>query len=174
MLQPNTVYHPTGEFIDEGVYGAGHCQLCNHALRYYFGIANENNHHLMVGSDCILKFGVQSPYSHEKYTSQEEIRVDMVRMMLESLANIKAPNFDPRFILTITKDEYIKKGFTPRMLMSIDNIASGFKVTYDPTWFKLTLRKQMHIDQMPLMKAHRNWNKLKLALSPSQLEKYGK
>lgn len=168
-LQKNTKYSPTGYFIAHDYFGAEHCELCNHAVKYQYEIANENNHCLLVGSDCILKFECVSPFTKEVYKSMEEIRMDMIRTIL---FQFKERGVNPTFIDSLLKEDALKNGYTPKQMIAVENIAVGFKIPYNILWFKINLRTDKNKLQMPEMINHPRWNVLKMALSEQQLTKY--
>lgn len=168
-LQPNTVYKPTGVWLAFDYFGEAHCELCGHAVKYQYEIMNDNHHSVMIGSDCILKFGCYSPFNNEKYTTFEEIRIDMIRIILNKFIENKV---NKSFIDGLLKPEVLANGFSPKQMIAIENIACGFKIPYNINWFKINLRPDRNRMQMDLMKNHAHWSILKYALNETQRKKY--
>ena len=168
-LQDNTTYHPTGLLISHAAFGDANCELCGHAVKYQYEIINENDHSLLIGSDCILKFKCVSPFTNVAYISLEDIRIDMVKLMLLEFIKKGASK---SFIDSLMKDDLIKKGYSPKQMIAIENIACGFRISYDIGWFKINLRTDHNISQLDAMIAHPNWNTLKFALSDTQMKRY--
>lgn len=169
MLQPNTTYKPNGEYYVYAVRGEGHCDLCGTAVKYHYGIANENGDVQYVGSDCIIKFEIVSPFTGEKYHDPEQLRMDMVKMTIDKFIEKGASK---EFFSSLRQEVYLSKGHSPKQLIAIENTAIAFGIVYDVGWFKLNLKSDKNKAQMEELKKHRNWENLKYALSPAQLKKF--
>lgn len=173
-MDTSNKYVANGEFNDLGFYGAGVCELCGHPVRYHYGISSlSDSSKKNVGSDCIIKFGVASPFTKEAYKNLEEIRIDMVKMTLQKLSEINVEGFNPSFIIRMMNIDLIKGGYSPNQMIAIDNIAHGFKVKYDASWFKINLRTMKNKTQMLGFLKSPRLDFLKDALSSVQAEKFG-
>lgn len=126
------------------------CQLCDHhGLMWHFEIVNKfNNNSLLVGSECIKNFYLEYNQAHPELDQVDIDSLDselkeLVREFIESdrkfninmvLRAIRINN--PRFPITLKKGK-----FSPNQLKWILRLAEKFNIEYDPTDFKLNLKK---------------------------------
>ncbi|KFN39684.1 MAG: hypothetical protein JU82_06255 [Sulfuricurvum sp. MLSB] len=154
------------------------CELCNQEhVRYHFEIKNRNtNHHLRVGSSCILKFQIQV-FENDKLLDaksskrkleqiKNKIRLDSCIEALKRLS-MKEPND----ILKNALEFYLKnKYLTPKFAFVVFWRLSNHQIEHSPSFFKVSLKKDKYkkdLMQMPLNHVHVIWS----ALSSVQREK---
>lgn len=153
------------------------CELCNQEqLRYHFEIRNRNtNHHLWVGSSCILKFQVQV-FDNGKLLdakgSKRKLDELKNKMRLDSCINAlkKLASKEPNDILKNALEFYQKnKYLTPKFAFVVFWRLSKHHIDHSPSFFKVSLKKDKYkrdLRQMPSSHVHMIWP----ALSSSQKE----
>ncbi|WP_339150093.1 hypothetical protein [Pseudoalteromonas galatheae] len=169
--------------IEDHVIANEECELCNQEqLRYHFEIKNRHtNHHLWVGSSCILRFKVQvfengtllnvEDASKKLDKLKKKMRQDSCVNSLKKLASQESNS-----ILANALEFYLKnKYLTPRQAFVVFWRLSTNKVDHCPSFFKVSLKKDKYkndLREMPLERVHMIWP----ALSSSQRKlarKYG-
>jgi len=152
------------------------CKLCNkEQLRYHFEIKNRNtNHHLWVGSSCILKFQVQvfdngnlldAQGSKKKLNElKQKMRLDSC---INSLKKLAASENDSNILSNALKFYLKNKCLTPKFSFVVFWRLSSNKIDHCPSFFKVSLKKEQYksdFAKMPLDRVHLIWP----ALSSSQ------
>lgn len=151
------------------------CQLCEHEqLRYHFEIRNAlTKQTLWVGSQCILQFDL-SVFEAGRRLSPAETKKKLNRLMqrmrlqscLRALEKLAAAENNE--ILTNALKYYAQnKCLTPKFAFVVLWRLRQHQIDHSPTFFKITLRKARHkedLRQMPLSRVHMIWP----ALSSSQ------
>jgi len=154
------------------------CELCGQQdLRYHFEIANGyTSATLWVGSHCILQFDVAvlekgrrlSPTEAKRHLTKltQKMQLESCVRALEQLA---AQEDNP--ILSGALEYYRrKKKLTPKYAAVIFWKLQAFRIDHHPSFFKIELRRDKHIEdlrQMPTRRVHRFWG----ALSTTQRRK---
>jgi len=147
------------------------CQLCGQEqLRYHFGIENEfNRNTLWVGSHCILKFSLAVYDEGRRLTDVEaKKKLDKLteKMRLEScvkaLEKLAATENNP--ILNNALEYYKKnKKLSPKFAFVVFWKLNDYQIDHNPSFFKVSLRRQQHIDdlaEMPTDRVHVFWRSL--------------
>ena len=151
------------------------CQLCNQEeLRYHFQIKNRyTNHILWVGSQCILKFNVPV-YENGLLLSKQKAKRKLkllieqkhIEFCIKSLEKLTSATNNE--ILHSALDYYMReKSLTPKFAFVVFWQLKIHKIDYNPTFFKINLKKKRHKDNfrdMPSDRVHLIWP----ALSSSQ------
>jgi hypothetical protein len=154
------------------------CHLCGQQdLRYHFKIGNRyTNHHLWVGSHCILQFDVAiidqgrrlAPDEAKRHLHKltQQMQLDACIGALETLARKESNS-----ILSGALEYYRrKKKLTPKYAAVVFWKLQEHGVDHHPSFFQVELKRQQHIEDlrtMPTQRVHRFWN----ALSSSQRKK---
>lgn len=152
------------------------CELCNQEqLRYHFDIKNKHtNHHLWVGSSCILKFKVavyddDGILLDEKKTKKKlgalvnKMRLDSCLNALKKLSESEDSEILENALKYYAKNKYL----TPKFAFVVFWKLGEYKIDHHPSFFKVSLgRKKFKDDlaQMPLDRVHMIWS----ALTPPQ------
>jgi hypothetical protein len=152
------------------------CQLCDQEkLRYHFQIENEyTNKVLWVGSQCILKFQI-AVYDDYRHTLDEKGAKKKLNKLLEAIrvkSCIKALNTvatkTKNKILISALDYYKKNKFlTPKFAFVVFWQLQKNRIDRSPSFFKISLRKQVYkddLEEMPTERVHFFWK----ALTPAQ------
>ncbi len=151
------------------------CQLCNQEeLRYHFQIKNRyTNYILWVGSQCILKFNVPV-YENGLLLSKQKAKRKLklliekkhIEFCIKSLEKLASSTNNK--ILHHALDYYMReKSLTPKFAFVVFWQLQTHKIDYNPTFFKINLKKKRYKDNfqdMPLERVHIIWP----ALSSSQ------
>lgn len=151
------------------------CQLCGQEkLRYHFEISNAHTDaSLWVGSHCILKFDVAVLREGRRLTPQEaERRLTELTNEMQLKACIRALEAlaaaENNAILIGALDYYKRNGkLTPKFANVVFWRLKTNGIDHQPSFFKVELKRQQHIDDlrdMPAVRVHRFW----AALSPAQ------
>lgn len=132
------------------------CQLCQQeALRYQFEIHNRfTNATLMVGSQCILRFGV-SVFEDGRLLSREDAQKKLNRAMqqmkgescvraLEAIANEEDHQILVNALIYYRKNGYLSPKFAFVVLWRLGRTA----IDYNPSFFKIALKKKQHQDDL--------------------------
>jgi len=153
------------------------CQLCEQeSIRYHFEIRNSlTKHVLLVGSQCILKFGI-SIFENGRRLSEtdskkkldrltQKMRLDACIRSLEKLASTEANPILSNALQYYRKNEYLspKYAFVVLWRLKTNNI------DHSPSFFKINLRRDKYkndLRTMPISHVHVIWP----ALSSSQRE----
>lgn len=151
------------------------CELCDQEqLRYHFEIKNRHtNHHLWVGSSCILKFQVQvfdngtlldAKGAKKKLNElKQKMRLDSCINALKRLASSESND-----ILSNALEFYLKnKYLTPKFAFVVFWRLSSNEIDHSPSFFKVSLKKDKYkrdLREMSQDRVHRIWP----ALSSSQ------
>lgn len=150
------------------------CELCGQQdLRYHFEIANAyTDASLWVGSHCILQFDVAVldqgrrllPDQAKRHLAKltQQMQLDSCLRALEHLATRES---NP--ILTGALDYYRRnKKLTPKYAAVVFWKLQAFKIDHHPSFFKVELRRDRHIEDlraMPTRRVHRFWSALSSA-----------
>jgi hypothetical protein len=161
------------------------CELCEHPdIRYQFKITNRlNMNELLVGSECINKFGIlavdDAGIVLDQGQSRRRVQQDRRYLIAEARKKrlitslVELSNRDQEFQITSFIDYVQDRGaFTPHQLAFLLWRLDRHGVDYSPTDFKLTIRRNREKAQlaaMPDWKLRRVWR----AMSTSQKEWYG-
>ncbi|ABV87950.1 hypothetical protein [Shewanella pealeana] len=144
------------------------CELCDQEqLRYHFEIKNRRtNHHLWVGSSCILKFQVQvfengilldAKGSKKKLNElKQKMRLDSCVKSLRNLAET-----EDNVILNNALDFYLKnKYLTPKFAFVVFWRLSSNNIDHSPSFFKVSLKNDKYkqdLTQMDESRVHLIW-----------------
>lgn len=154
------------------------CQLCGkESLRYHFEIRNSlTRASLLVGSHCILKFGL-SVFEDGRKLSETEAKKKLTRLTqkmqqescIRALENLARK--EQNEILIKALDYYRKHHYlTPKFAFVVLWRLNRTKIDYNPSFFKVALKRSQHKDDlkgMELSRVHVIWP----ALSSSQRDK---
>ena len=165
----------TGKIVDSCV-PTRTCELClNNHLRYQYQIKNRfTGHRLMVGSSCILQFGVPVYSSCGVLLNTQDAKSRLNELLYLSrqkicLSRLKelAITEDNR-ILANALEYYSNKGFlSPKFAFVVFWRLKVHNIDYSPSFFKIILKTSRFKDDLRSMtanKVHVIWP----ALSPSQ------
>ena len=144
----------TGIIID-GKQKTGVCQFCDREhLKYYCEIQNiVTQHKLCIGSTCILDFAIKMYDSKGKILSKtkakqflndtlHDYQFTLCWNLLLELANGDS-------ILVSTLNYYkTQQCFTPKQAAMVFEILTTNKINYNVKWFKISLKKEIHLEQM--------------------------
>jgi|ERR1700733_6257623 len=162
----------------DAVGGAGHCGLCNQRLDYVFSVQNRHNDKvLLVGRDCIFKFGIKV-YEYNKLLTTKEahdrlnelvsqsIRAKKVDHVLEAIGALQEQDGD--FPADSFKKYYAdRRAFTPNQLSFLLWQFKVHNIVFEPRFFKLTItrnREKSQLLDMPDWKLRQLWN----CMTPAQ------
>ena len=151
-------WYYTGKVSDH-IVPSRTCQLCeNTGLRYHFEIKNkETKNILLVGSSCILLFGIavygdsgkllKGKEKEKKLT--DKIREIQTEAALEDLRQLWMADMKLRDII----DTYIesfeeRKGFSPKQLLFLYKQMKKNKISYEPSYYKVALRSDKDKDKL--------------------------
>ncbi|ULJ64396.1 hypothetical protein [Wielerella bovis] len=162
-----------------------HCELCEHShIRYQFEIENKyNGNTLLVGSECINKFGILSIdekghiLNHQQSKSKVNrdknslIKKSKEKLLINKLVELAQK--DNEFNIQSFIDYYqSRKAFTPKQLFLLIWRFDKTGISYKPSMFTMTMRRhseQAQLQQMdtwkiekilPCMKSHqKQWGK---------------
>lgn len=160
------------------------CELCDHPnIRYQFKITNSfNGNELLVGSECINKFGIaalneqgqildkddsrRKVNKDRRYLVDQGRRKKLINALLE-LARCES-DFDIESFIGYVQN---RGAFTPNQLATLFWRLDKYGVIYNPLDFKLIIRRKREKEQLLEMA---NWKLEKLwrAMSPSQQRWY--
>lgn len=156
------------------------CELCEHPeIRYQFKIVNRHNgNELLVGSECINKFGIAATDDVGNILGRDDSRrrVNKDRRHLVTEARNKRQinslvrlsgvedNFNINSFISYVQD---RGAFTPDQLSLLFWRFKNKNITYNPLDFKLTIRRNREKEQLKKML---EWKLCQLwpALSASQ------
>lgn len=160
------------------------CELCDHPdIRYQFKITNTlNKNELLVGSECINKFGILALDEKGQVLDRQQSRrrVDQDRRYLVAEARkkrlitilVELSSRDRDFEIKSFIDYVQDRGaFTPLQLGLLFWRLDRHEVDYRPNDFKLTIRRDREREQLLAM-ADWKLKKLWRAMSNSQKEWY--
>lgn len=152
------------------------CELCNHPdIRYQFNIRNvHNDNELLVGSECINKFEIKAVSDEGKILNRSESRKKVNRdrrhlvteaakkRLINSLVELsrKDDEFNIESFIDYVQD---RGSFTPNQLSALIWRLDKHNVTYKPSDFKLTIRRNREKEQirsMPDWKIEKLWRSL--------------
>lgn len=158
----------------------GTCELCGHPdIRYHFKIVNQHNgNEMLVGSECINRFGISAtdPLGNILNLEESRRRVDRDRRFLVNEAKRRKlintlvtlssveEQFDIQSFISYVME---RDAFTPDQLALLFWRLDEHHIEYTPTDFKLIIRRDREKNQlrrMPLWKIRKLWP----ALSVSQ------
>lgn len=141
------------------------CELCNHPdIRYQFEIRNlVTGKSLLVGSECINRFGIAATNEEGRTLSGEESRkkvsrdrrslIDEARKRRVISALVALAHLDSGFNILSFIDYLQSRGaFTPKQLLAILWRLSKFGIANNPKDFKLTIKRSREKDQLRDMK----------------------
>jgi hypothetical protein len=150
------------------------CQLCNkEELRYHFEIKNDiTNNTMMVGSRCILQFGVKVYENNvllDEASSKRKLEKLIEKMRRE--ACIKAlseiSKKEQNSILENALKYYNKKGYlSPKLASIIAWKLKEYQIDHNPSFFKITLKKNQDkedLKNLDTWKVHQMWSFLNSA-----------
>jgi hypothetical protein len=153
------------------------CQLCEQeSLRYHFEIQNSlTKKILMVGSQCILKFGVSVFESGRRLSASDtkkkldrlmqQMRLESCIRALESLAKTEKSEILSSALAYYRKNKFLSPKFAFVVLWRLQKN----KIDHSPSFFKVNLKRgkyQEDLRQMQLSRVQTIWP----ALSSSQRE----
>jgi len=160
------------------------CQLCDHPdLRYHFEVANRSTgHKLLVGSECITRFGILAVGEDGAILSAErtarKVRRDRAslvtegkkRSVIQSLVHLAAKDkqFDIESFIAYLQD---CGAFTPKQLALVVWRLDVHKIPHNKAYFKMTIRRAREKRQllgMPDWKVRQLWP----CMSASQRRSY--
>ncbi|HAS8381572.1 TPA: hypothetical protein I7759_05310 [Vibrio vulnificus] len=151
------------------------CELCDQEqLRYHFEIKNRHtNHHLWVGSSCILKFQVQvfdngtlldAKGAKKKLNElKQKMRLDSCINALKRLASSESNDILSNALGFYLKNKYL----TPKFAFVVFWRLSSNEIDHSPSFFKVSLKKDKYkrdLREMSQDRVHLIWP----ALSSSQ------
>lgn len=169
----------TGEFhdLEEPIEN---CQLCSHPdIRYQFQIRNlHTGNALLIGSECINRFGIAATDEEGRTLdaagSRRKVGRDR-RKLIENAQHrrvisvlVALAHLDTQFKIASFIDYLQARGaFTPKQLTTILWRLSRHRIPFNPSDFKLTIRRNREKDQLLDLP---DWQLLQLkpCLSPSQ------
>lgn len=170
-----------GEFHDNVVSSAT-CQLCGQPnIRYEFQIVNRHNQNtLLVGSECITKFGItvydeygnritgksaRARVASDKRRLVADAKTDSVINSLLTLAS-KDPVFEIQDFIRYYQD---RGAFTPKQLSLLMWRLKALKVPHNKSHFKLTIKRD--VEKRALLRLEDfKLAQIKPCLSTSQLQ----
>lgn len=156
------------------------CELCEHPnIRYQFKIVNRSNgNEMLVGSECINKFGISATDelgvildregSRRRVNRDRRFLVNEARKrrMINALVELSASedDFDIDSFISYVLD---RDAFTPNQLTVLIWRFEQYNVEYKPSDFKIVIRRDREKEQLRKMD---DWKLRKLwqSLSPSQ------
>ncbi|MEN9503728.1 MAG: hypothetical protein RI964_3013 [Pseudomonadota bacterium] len=156
------------------------CELCGHSdIRYQFKIINHHNaNEMLVGSECINKFGILATDEIGNILSKEESRREVnkdrqflikeakKRHLINTLISLSAvdKDFDVDSFISYVID---REAFTPKQLSLLFWRLDKHEINYSPRDFKIIIRREREKDQLRNMDS---WKLRKLwkSMSPSQ------
>lgn len=137
------------------------CQLCDHPdLRYHFEVANRfTGHRLLVGSECITRFGILAVGEDGAILSAEatarKVKRDRARLVTEgkkrsviqSLVQLaaKEKEFDIESFIADLQD---RGAFTPKQLSLLVWRLREHGIPHNKAHFKMTIRRAREKDQL--------------------------
>ncbi len=140
------------------------CQLCDHEqLRYHFKIANEyTNKTLWVGSQCILKFQV-TVYDDYGRTLNEKESKKKLNKLLEKMRidscikalDIVAKKTNSKILISALNYYKNNKFLTPKFAFVVFWQLQKNRIDHSPSFFKISLKKQMYKDDLEEMQTER-------------------
>lgn len=128
------------------------CELCEQeSLRYHFEIKNHLTHHqMMVGSKCILKFGLSvfeagrklSPTDAKKKLDRlmQQMRLESCIRALERLATTENNAILTNALAYYKKNKYL----TPKFAFVVLWRLKEHGIDHSPTFFKINLQKDKY------------------------------
>jgi hypothetical protein len=159
---------------------SGTCELCGHPeIRYQFKIVNQHNgNEMLVGSECINRFGISAtdPLGNILNVEESRRRVSRDRRFLVNEARKRKLINTLVTLSTVDMDfdiesfiSYVmeRDAFTPDQLAVLFWRLDKHRISYAPTDFKLIIRRdreKAQLRKMPSWKIRKLWP----ALSASQ------
>jgi len=156
------------------------CELCEHPdIRYQFKIINRHNgNEMLVGSECINKFGISATDELGNILNRDESRRRVnrdrrylvnearKRRLINTLVALSAreEQFDINSFISYVVD---RDAFTPNQLALLFWRLDHHRIEYSPSDFKLTIRRDREKAQLRQMEG-RKIQKLWRAMSSSQ------
>ena len=138
------------------------CELCDHPeIRYQFGIFNNfTNEKLLVGSECITKFGISVIENNQILSKEDAIKKvhkDRNKLITDAKFNrvisalIELGNVDSYFASKI--ESFIgfykdKNGFTPNQLLLLMKSFKNKNIKYQKNDFKLKFSRSKDREQL--------------------------
>lgn len=157
------------------------CELCDHPdIRYQFEIRNLiTGQSLLIGSECINRFGIAATDEEGRTLSREESRkkvsydrrslIEEARKRRVISALVALAHADSEFnILSFIEYLQSRGAFTPKQLLTILWRLSKFGIAYTPKDFKLTIRRGREKAQLRKMK---DWERKRLGPCLSEAQK---
>lgn len=156
------------------------CQLCDHPdIRYQFEIRNLlTGDTLLIGSECINRFGIAATDEEGRTLSREESRkkvshdrrslIEEARRKRVITALVVLANADSDFNILSFIDYFQTRGaFTPKQLSTLMWRLDKHGVAHQPRDFKLTIKRNREKDQLTNMP---DWElrRIERSLSPAQ------
>ena len=142
------------------------CELCDHPdIRYQFKIVNRlNGNELLVGSECINKFGISATDDHGNILDRDESRRKVSRdrrylvnearkrRLVNALVELSTheKTFDIDSFVTYVLD---RDAFTPSQLAFLLWRLDKHRIAYSPADFKITIRRDREKDQLREMES---------------------
>lgn len=146
-------WHYSGNAYDLGK-PIENCQLCGHPdIRYQFEIINrETKKELLVGSECINKFGIaaidEAGVRLDDKESKKKVNKDRSRLITEAkkkrLINVlvKLGQVDTEFKIQSFIDYFDERGaFTPKQLALLIWRLEKHSIEFTPSDFKLVIKR---------------------------------
>lgn len=150
------------------------CQLCGHPnIRYQFEILNiHTSNSLLIGSECINRFGILSFDERGRLLTQRETRTKVrrdrakliadakKRSVIQSLVELvgKDANFDIHSFIAYFQD---KGAFTPNQLFLLIWRLDQKRISYTASHLKMIIRRDREKNQllaMPDWKVKKLWS----------------
>ena len=174
--------------LREWVYGGdmydmetpnGTCELCGHPdIRYHFKIVNQQNgNEMLVGSECINRFGISAtdPLGNILNSEESRQRVNRDRRFLVTEAKkrklintlVELAGVEEQFnIQSFISYVMERDAFTPEQLAVLFWRLDQHHIEYTPTDFKLTIRRdreKAQLRRMPAWKIGKLWGALSIS-----------
>lgn len=137
------------------------CQLCDHPdIRYQFEIRNlQTGGTLLIGSECINRFGIAATdeeghtlgrdESRKKVSRDRRSLIEEARRKRVVSALVALANADQEFnILSFIDYLQTRGAFTPKQLSTLMWRMDKHSISYNPSDFKLTIKRNREKDQL--------------------------
>jgi hypothetical protein len=144
-----------GDFHDN-VTSSATCELCGQQnIRYEFQIVNRHNQNtLLVGSECITKFGITVYDEYGNRITGKHARAKVAGDKRKLVADAKADSVINSLLTLASKDpvfeiqDFIhyyqeRRAFTPKQLSLLMWRLNHFKVPHNKPHFKLTIKRDI-------------------------------
>lgn len=141
------------------------CELCDHqGIRYQFEILNVfNGNTLLIGSECILKFKIKVLDEYGKLLDHAEAKRKVNRDKNKLIATAKKRSVINAMLLIVSMDDkfninnfikyYEDRGaFTPKQLSTIFWRLKEYKINFNKSYFKITIKRKKEKEQLLNMK----------------------